>query len=80
MKKKKLSLLEMSLHEKAVRLCEGGVVYHCGHFFLARTAPDEVFSCDICELDSICGPEIAELCGMCEDYDGNCHYLTLNRS
>lgn len=79
MKEKKLDTVGMSLHEKAVRLCEGGVVFHCGYFFQARTVPDEEVSCDLCELDSICRPEIADLCGECTDYDGMDHYLTINR-
>lgn len=78
MKKQKLDTVGMSLHEKAVRLCEGGVVFHCGYFFQARTAPDDLLPCDICDLDSICRLEIADLCELCDAYDGKDHYLTIN--
>ncbi len=78
MKKKKLDTLGMTLHEKAVRLCEGGVVFHCGYFFQAHDVPDEEGSCFLCELDSICRPEIADLCRECDDYDGKDHCLTIN--
>lgn len=78
MKKEKVDTLGMTLHEKAVRLCEGGVVFHCGYFFQAHTAPDEEVPCDVCELDSICRLEIVDLCGECEAYDGKRHYLTIN--
>lgn len=78
MKKKKLDTLGMTLHEKAVRLCEGGVVFHRGYFFEAHTALDEVFSCDMCSLDCICREEVYLLCRECDMYDGKDHYLTIN--
>lgn len=78
MTKKKINTLEMSLHEKAVRLCEGGVVFHCGYFFQAHIAPVCELSCNYCDLDSICRLEIADLCRECDDYDGRDHYLTIN--
>lgn len=78
MKKKKLDTVGMSLHEKAVRLCEGGVVFHCGYFFQAQTAPTVDEACNRCNLDSICRPEIADLCAECDRYDKRRHYLTIN--
>ena len=79
MKKKKVDTLGMSLHEKAVRLCEGGIVFHCGYFFAAHTVADSEGPCEVCELDCICRLEIEELCELCDAYDGKRHYLTINR-
>lgn len=78
MKKKKLDTVGMSLHEKAVRLCEGGVVFHCGYFFQAQTVSDIETPCDRCHLHSICRPEIAQLCAECDLYEFKGHYLTIN--
>lgn len=78
MKKQKLDTVGMSLHEKAVRLCEGGVVFHCGYFFQAHIAPADELPCDLCELDSICRIEIADLCAECDNYDRRDHYLVIN--
>lgn len=78
MTKKKVDTLGMTLHEKAVRLCEGGVVFHRGYFFQTQTASDEEFSCNKCDLGDICPYEIYRLCKECDDYDGRDHYLTIN--
>lgn len=73
MKKKK----ELTLHQKAIRLLEGGFAEIDGHVVAAKVAPDDTFSCDICEMDSICHVEMALLCGeVCDIKQEDC-YLVL---
>lgn len=61
-KKKK----EMSLHDKAVRLCEGGVVECMGHFVKAKAIDTNDLPCIDCEMDSICRDEMCDLCAECD--------------
>ena len=67
--------MEKSLHELAVRLCEGGGVWFQGHFIRAIEVPDEIDECMICPCDSECHEEMAALCRECDDYNGKKHYL-----
>ena len=76
MKKKKQQ--EPSLHDLAVRLCEGGVVFFEGHSIKAKLAYEEVSCCEQCQMDSICNERIQDLCMECDFYDGHDHYLQLN--
>lgn len=73
MKKKK----ELTLHQKAIRLIEGGFVEFDGHVVAAKVAPDDVFSCDICEMDSICHVEMGQLCGEVSFIKQQDYYLVL---
>lgn len=70
---------EPSLHDLAVRLCEGGTVYFEGHYFKAVTVPGGFSCCDECELDSICHGLISSLCLECDYYEGGSHLLKLNK-
>lgn len=70
-------MTDQELHEKAVRLCEGGCVCIQGHFVKTGTISMEVSECDFCEMDSICRSEMVELCVECDAYDGKKHYLYL---
>lgn len=71
MKRKK----ELSLHDKAVRLCEGGVVECDGHFVRAVKLPQNVESCKNCDMDSACGYYMSYLCYECDAYEGGAHVL-----
>lgn len=64
-----------SLHELAVRLCEGGHVWFEGHWFKAVEVPLGFESCNECELDCVCHGSIAELCAECEAYSGKTYLL-----
>ena len=64
-----------SLHDLAVRLCEGGHVWLEGHSFRAIEVPLGFDSCCECELDSVCHGPIAELCRECEAYSGKTYLL-----
>lgn len=71
MKKKK----EMSLHDKAVRLAEGGIVEIAGHFVRAINIPDAENPCIHCEMDSACRMEMSDLCAELDAYTHSMHLL-----
>lgn len=72
MKKKTLSL-----HDMAVRLCEGGVVECQGHFIKAEEYYGDVIPCYDCEMDSICHDDMKELCAECDSLTNSCYLLKL---
>ena len=65
------------LHEKAVRLSEGGAVWFISHRIRAVEVIGDVDPCDLCEMDCICHEEMAELCKEVDQYDGKKHCLKL---
>lgn len=67
----------MSLHDKAVRLVEGGFVWQDGHYVGAKKVPLTLFPCEICDMDSICHDEMVNLCEACDDLGQNCYRLYL---
>ena len=58
----------MTVHDKAIRLLEGGVVNIDGNWFRLKKFPDwyDDNPCVECELDSICRMEHTDVCGECE--------------
>lgn len=66
-----------SLHDLAVRLCEGGAVWYEGHCLVAKELPDVDDACKCCHLDSICNQNIRELCVECDALVGKDHCLNL---
>lgn len=68
---------EASLHDLAVRLCEGGAVWFEGHSLKAVKVTGEEFPCYLCDLDSICNVRINDLCAECDRYSISKHYLKL---
>lgn len=55
----------MSIHEKAIRLAEGGIVEIDGYFVRAVQFFGNDTPCNYCEMDCICGglaPNMTELC------------------
>lgn len=58
----------MTVHDKAIRLLEGGVVEIDSNCFRVRILPDDYDDnpCMECTLDSICKMEHVEVCGECE--------------
>ena len=73
MKKQK----EMTLHDKAVRLCEGGVVECMGHYVKAKAVKTDGIPCIDCKMDSICRDELSDLCAECDYLTGEDHILIL---
>lgn len=64
--------LIMTVHDKAIRLCEGGIVEIEGNWFRLIRFPDyfDDNPCMECELDSICRLEHTDICGECEAISG----------
>ena len=70
---------EKEIHEKAIRLIEGGIVQVNGHNVKVGKCPIEEFPCDICEMDSICrkGTEMCAVCEECDNISEQDYYLIL---
>ena len=58
---------KQSIHEKAIRLLEGGVVEVDGHSVKLVQIPDEFDTCNECEMDCLChiGTEMCYVCIEC---------------
>lgn len=69
---------KMTLHEKAVRLCEGGVVECSGHFVRAKEIHEEIYACMACSMDSACDTEMCNLCDECDNLTHTEHILFFN--
>lgn len=63
---------KMTVHKKAIRLVEGGIVEIVGNWFRLRRFPDyyDDNPCMECELDSICQLDHIDICGECEAITG----------
>ena len=57
-----------TLHAKAVRLAEGGIVEIAGHFVRAVNVPYAENPCEHCEMDSVCRMEMNDLCAELDAY------------
>ena len=68
---------KMSLHDMAVRLCEGGHVWIDGHYVGAKELPNDVWPCEECKMDSVCdlGEPMCDLCHECDWYTNTPHLL-----
>ena len=60
--------MKQSVHEKAIRLVEGGVVDVDGHSVKLVKAPYIFDPCFCCEMDCLCHSG-NEMCDVCEEYD-----------
>ena len=67
----------MTLHDKAVRLCEGGVVWCMGHYVKAQVVQMDDLPCIDCNMDSICQDELCDLCAECDNLTNENHILIL---
>lgn len=68
---------KMTLHEKAVRLSEGGAVEIQSLVVMAKRVGDDIMPCDICDMYSLCHGDIVALCSELDSYDGYKHLLYL---
>lgn len=70
---------DKSIHDKAIRLIEGGIVEIKGNWFKLKKLSDDAYDlpCIECELDSICELEHSEVCVECERILHNQCYLRL---
>lgn len=66
-----------TLHDLAVRLCEGGQVEVQGLVIRAIDVVDGFNPCYWCEMDSLCNVTIADLCFECDVYHNHSHLLKL---
>ena len=70
---------KMTIHEKAIRLLEGGIVDVDGHSVCAIKAPVEYCTCEVCDMDCLChkGTEMADVCEECDSIGSWEYYLKL---
>lgn len=66
---------QMSLHDRAVRLCEGGIVECSGHYIKAKDVGKEEHPCWLCSMDSACNQEMCDLCFECDELTRSGHIL-----
>lgn len=70
-----------SLHERAIRLVEGGVVQVDGYVVRAIKAPIDELPCNVCDMDCLChrddDTEMAYLCEKVDEIERDCYYLKL---
>lgn len=59
---------KQSIHEKAIRLLEGGIVEVDGHSVRVSKLPYELDACVECEMDCLChfGTDIHLVCRECD--------------
>ena len=67
------------IHEKAIRLLEGGVVEVDGLSVKAVEVDSVVDECYLCEMDSLChiGSNMAKVCAECDSIGQEHYYLKL---
>lgn len=67
------------IHDKAIRLIEGGVVEVDG-LFVRAIKVDNIFGiCSNCSMDCLChlGTEVLDVCTECDEINGGNYYLKL---
>ena len=64
-----------TLHDKAIRLLEGGIVEVDNHWVKAESLCDNTDTCYACSMDSACSWEISELCFEVDCISGKPHIL-----
>lgn len=65
---------QMSRHDMAVRLHEGGEVFFQGYWLKAIAVPKGVDPCVVCRMDCRCHGGMIKLCAECDFY-GRSDYL-----
>lgn len=67
------------IHDKAIRLLEGGVVEVDGLFVSMVRVDDDIDPCYLCEMDCLChiGTEINEVCNEGDSISDSYFYLEL---
>lgn len=68
---------EPTLHDLAVRLCEGDCVEFSGLVIRAKDVPEYECACFLCEMDSLCDKQMRDLCEEVDFYHDHGHYLEL---
>lgn len=67
------------IHDKAIRLIEGGVVEVDGLYVRAVRINVMYDTCNLCEMDCLChfGTEMLEVCNECDRINADYYYLKL---
>lgn len=70
---------KMSIHDKAIRLLEGGIVEVDGHCVKYGGRGLVFRPCFKCKMDCLChnGTEMAEVCAECDSITGHDCFLVL---
>lgn len=71
-----------SIHEKAIRLAEGGTVEIDGHTVKLGKAHNIFFPCSRCEMDSLChlGNKMCAVCVECDEITGmDCNLILIEK-
>lgn len=73
---------KLSVHDKAIRLLEGGIVEVDGHAVKAGGGEYLFDPCYVCEMDCLChkGSEMCSVCEECDLISGNDWFLCLVES
>lgn len=69
--------MKISLHEKAVRLSEGGFAKIDGLVIKAVEVTTDDVPCNICDMDCLCRMEMCDLCAEVESYSHKRYRLQL---
>lgn len=83
LKNKITKKMKESVHKKAIRLIEGGIVEVDGHFVKLGKNQDIFDPCLCCKMDCLChsGTEMCEVCKECDDITGmDCWLILITRS
>lgn len=64
-----------SIHSKAIRLLEGGIVQVDTHWVRAVSLFYESDSCEACSMDCACSAEMSALCSEIDCISGKPHIL-----
>ena len=67
----------LSLHDMAIRLCEGGVVEFGGIYIRAEEYHENNLQCYDCKMDCICSSDMKDLCAECDFLTNSCYLLKL---
>lgn len=70
---------KLSVHDKAIRLLEGGIVEADNLLVACRNYEGDDISCYECHMDSLChvDSEICDVCYECDDITNSQHILFL---
>ena len=71
--------MKNSIHYKAIRLAEGGIVNVDGHYVKLEKCSSIFDTCNECEMDSLChcGNEMHEVCKECDNITMSYCFLKL---
>ena len=67
----------MSVHEKALRLIEGGIVACNDLPVRVIDVTGDDIACNYCDMGSACNKDMVDLCCACDVITGTRHYLEL---